>query len=98
MARTAGQPTPARVRKTGLVTELTWRWVFYVNVPIGILALCVGAIFLDEHREANAGRLDAAGFVLSGAGFDSSTTGTAASAGLIWPISSRTCCACAPTG
>ena len=25
-----------------LVTELSWRWVFYVNLPIGMAALCFG--------------------------------------------------------
>ena len=27
-----------------LVTELSWRWVFYVNVPLGILAVAFGAL------------------------------------------------------
>jgi EmrB/QacA subfamily drug resistance transporter len=65
---TALAPALGPIVGGALVTELTWRWVFYVNVPIGILALCFGAIFLDEHREASPGRFDAAGFVLSGAG------------------------------
>jgi EmrB/QacA subfamily drug resistance transporter len=66
---TALAPALGPIVGGALVTELTWRWVFYVNVPIGILALCFGAIFLDEHREASPGRFDAAGFLLSGAGF-----------------------------
>ncbi|HMH94818.1 MAG TPA: DHA2 family efflux MFS transporter permease subunit [Streptosporangiaceae bacterium] len=51
-----------------LVTELSWRWCFYVNVPLGIVALAVGLLFLAEHREPAAGRLDVAGFLLAGAG------------------------------
>ncbi|MEA2671001.1 MAG: hypothetical protein QOG45_1221 [Chloroflexota bacterium] len=66
---TALAPALGPVVGGALVTALTWRWVFYVNVPIGILALCFGAMFLDEHREPDPGRLDAAGLVLSGAGF-----------------------------
>jgi EmrB/QacA subfamily drug resistance transporter len=54
-----------------LVTELSWRWVFFVNVPIGLFALAFGLLALDEHREAEPGRFDLAGFVLSGAGLAS---------------------------
>jgi EmrB/QacA subfamily drug resistance transporter len=51
-----------------LVTAASWRWVFYVNVPIGVLGFAFGAVFLPEHREAGPGRFDLPGFVLSGAG------------------------------
>lgn len=34
-----------------LVTQLSWRWVFYVNVPIGIVACLFGLIYLHEHKE-----------------------------------------------
>jgi len=51
-----------------LVTQLSWRWVFYVNVPIGIVALLFGLIFLYEHKEATPGRFDLAGFLLAGIG------------------------------
>jgi EmrB/QacA subfamily drug resistance transporter len=51
-----------------LVTQLSWRWVFYVNVPIGIVALLFGLIFLNEHKEAMPGRFDLAGFLLAGIG------------------------------
>ena len=50
------------------VTDLTWRWVFYVNVPIGIAAFVFGFIFLDDPREPHAGRFDLPGFLLAGAG------------------------------
>ena len=51
-----------------LVTQLSWRWIFYVNVPLGVVALIFGAVFLVEHREPTAGPFDAAGFILSGGG------------------------------
>jgi EmrB/QacA subfamily drug resistance transporter len=51
-----------------LVTQLSWRWVFYVNVPIGIAACLFGLIYLHEHREATPGRFDLAGFLLAGIG------------------------------
>ena len=51
-----------------LVTNLSWRWIFYVNVPLGIVAFVFGAVCLREHREPTAGPFDTAGFFLSGLG------------------------------
>ncbi|TCJ40875.1 MDR family MFS transporter [Parafrankia sp. BMG5.11] len=50
----------------GWLTEsASWRWVFYVNLPFGILAL---AILLAElpHREGSARRFDLFGFAMLG--------------------------------
>jgi EmrB/QacA subfamily drug resistance transporter len=47
-----------------LVDHASWRWIFYVNLPIGIVALAVIAVALrvpDAHREA---RIDVAGTIL----------------------------------
>jgi EmrB/QacA subfamily drug resistance transporter len=51
-----------------LVTDLSWRWVFYVNVPIGIAAFLFGAVFLQSNPQAKPGRFDLPGFLLSGLG------------------------------
>ncbi|MCX6530149.1 MAG: MDR family MFS transporter [Actinobacteria bacterium] len=51
-----------------IVDHLSWRWIFYVNLPIGVLGFIFGAIFLKEHKEPQAGKFDAPGFVLSGIG------------------------------
>ena len=51
-----------------LVTKLSWRWVFYVNVPVGIVACLFGLIFLYEHKEESPGRFDLGGFLLAGSG------------------------------
>jgi len=51
-----------------LTTYLSWRWCFFVNVPFGTIVLLIGLLFLAEHREPAAGRLDVAGFLLAGGG------------------------------
>ena len=51
-----------------IVDNLSWRWMFYVNLPIGVAGFIFGFIFLKEHKEPTAGRFDLPGFVLSGSG------------------------------
>jgi EmrB/QacA subfamily drug resistance transporter len=50
-----------------LVTHANWRWIFLVNVPIGVIGIAFGVKYLREHREPSAGRFDIPGFVLSAA-------------------------------
>jgi EmrB/QacA subfamily drug resistance transporter len=54
-----------------LVTELSWRWVFFINVPIGIGAVIFGALFLRQNVESQPGRFDLVGFLLAGVGLGS---------------------------
>ncbi len=51
-----------------LVTDLSWRWVFFVNLPLGIAAIVFGALFLERTHPIDAGTFDIPGFVLGGAG------------------------------
>lgn len=48
----------------GYLTEVyNWRWVFYINLPFGILAIAGLTIFLKDEREsAAAAKFDWAGF------------------------------------
>ena len=48
----------------GYVTEyLSWRYIFYINVPFGLLALAGAAVFLPETKRDPGRRLDWIGFL-----------------------------------
>lgn len=51
-----------------LLKVASWHWIFLVNIPIGIAALIISALYLKEHHEPSVGRFDPAGFILSAAG------------------------------
>jgi MFS family permease len=52
-----------------LVDGLSWRWIFYLNLPVGVAALVFGALFLPRGSEHPAGPFDLPGFLLAGTGF-----------------------------
>ncbi len=47
-----------------LVEHAGWRWIFYVNVPIGVLAIVAAARFLPRSLPQPRARLDRLGFFL----------------------------------
>ncbi len=49
-----------------IVTYLDWRWIFYINVPIGIIGMIFVSIYIDEVKGKAAGPFDTLGFILSG--------------------------------
>jgi EmrB/QacA subfamily drug resistance transporter len=51
-----------------LTTYLSWRWCFYVNVPLGAATVAFGTVFLKQSTQPAPGRFDLAGFLLAGAG------------------------------
>lgn len=62
----------------------SWRWVFFVNVPIGMVAVAWGMLRLEPHAQPHPGRLDVAGFVLAAAGFGVLMTGVSEGASFGW--------------
>ncbi len=61
-------PTIGPVLGGLLVDGPGWRWIFRVNLPIGIAGIVFAWKFLKEHVEPNPGKFDIPGFVLSAAG------------------------------
>ena len=60
----------------GLITEsFTWRWIFYVNIPFGILGVILTLRVLTERMHRNPGRFDPVGAVLLGIGLVALTLG-----------------------
>ncbi len=51
-----------------IVTYLSWRWVFWINLPIGLVALILAARVLRDRNERVRRRLDALGMVTLGLG------------------------------
>ncbi len=49
----------------GILTDaLSWEWIFYVNVPVGVAAFVLAPILLAESRDARVKTFDALGAVL----------------------------------
>ncbi len=49
-----------------IVTYLDWRWIFYINVPIGLLGVVLTWLFIQNSRPKTRSAFDGWGFVLSG--------------------------------
>ena len=49
-----------------IATYLSWRWIFDINVPIGLLGITLVTLFIEDVREPEPGPFDVAGLALSG--------------------------------
>jgi EmrB/QacA subfamily drug resistance transporter len=47
-----------------LVDDVSWRWIFYINIPIGIVSLILGARILDKDEPRPTEKLDVLGLFL----------------------------------
>ncbi len=60
----------------GLITEhLEWSWIFFVNIPIGILGIVASYLFIDESRDETHASLDLPGLATSAIGLFALTYG-----------------------
>ncbi len=52
-----------------ITTYFHWRWIFWINVPIGLLGLVLVTIHIRDVKEDDPGTLDVRGFFLAGIAF-----------------------------
>jgi EmrB/QacA subfamily drug resistance transporter len=71
-----------------IVTYFSWRWIFFLNIPIGILGVLLVNLFIENLREATVRPFDLIGFVLTGIGLASLAFGFEAGGrgALPWPL------------
>jgi EmrB/QacA subfamily drug resistance transporter len=77
-----------------IVQNMSWRWIFYVNVPIGVIAVLAAVRVLPKVRPAPTDRLDYLGFILMAMGLplltyglaEIGSTGSFTSAKVVYPI------------
>ena len=58
-----------------ITTYFHWRWIFWINVPIGVIGVLLSLKFIENLRENDVPRFDFKGFVLSGVGLLSLISG-----------------------
>jgi EmrB/QacA subfamily drug resistance transporter len=51
-----------------LTSYVSWRWIFYVNVPFGALGILLALRYFENFRGSATGRFDFFGFILCGIG------------------------------
>jgi EmrB/QacA subfamily drug resistance transporter len=51
-----------------IVTYFSWRWIFFINIPVAVVGVVLVSIFIENVREATPMRLDWRGFILTGFG------------------------------
>ena len=54
-----------------IVTFASWRWIFFINIPIGILGIILVNLLVGDLKETGRRPFDLAGFALTGIGLAS---------------------------
>jgi MFS family permease len=58
-----------------LTTYLSWHWIFWINIPIGIAGIILAGIFLKVPDHRNSRRIDVRGFFLAAVTFSGTVFG-----------------------
>jgi EmrB/QacA subfamily drug resistance transporter len=51
-----------------IVTYASWRWIFFINIPIGLLGIVLVNLLIGDLKETGRRPFDFSGFVLTGVG------------------------------
>ena len=51
-----------------IVTYISWRWIFFLNLPIAVMGLILVTRYIKDIKEEDAGPLDWVGMILTGLG------------------------------
>jgi EmrB/QacA subfamily drug resistance transporter len=69
-----------------IVSDLGWRWIFGINLPIGAVALVAGYFLLPRTRTRSSAHIDGPGIVLLAATTTPALIGVSAASGLRLPL------------
>src|SRR5213592_3634894 len=59
-----------------LTQDINWSWIFFINIPVGVVGVIAARVFIDESRDTSREqRLDLPGLVSSGVGLFALTYG-----------------------
>jgi EmrB/QacA subfamily drug resistance transporter len=51
-----------------ITTYFNWRWIFYVNIPVGLIGITLALRYTEDFRATTPSRFDLRGFVILGIG------------------------------
>ncbi len=51
-----------------ITTYSDWRWIFWINVPIGVLGVVLATLYIENIKEPDPPKLDAPGLLMTGLG------------------------------
>ena len=80
-----------------ITTYLDWRWIFFINIPIGLLGIVLSTLYFENIREPDRPPLDLAGFALSGFGLAALMLGLATGGRHLLPMEVSLGCVVAGT-
>jgi EmrB/QacA subfamily drug resistance transporter len=69
-----------------ITTYFDWRWIFFINIPIGLIGIVLASLFFEDIREEDVAPLDIRGFLLSSFGFAALMLGLATGGRHLVPV------------
>ena len=61
-------PTVGPVLGGFITTYFNWRWIFYVNIPVGLIGITLALRYTEDFRATKQSRFDLRGFIIVGIG------------------------------